>query len=191
MDYKNLSRLITFGALQFAFLMLIAECLYPGYSISDNYISDLGVGPEPSRTLFTGSIIIFGACILVASFLFLRGGSDRTFVICLALAGIGSIGVGLFNEVDHNLLHRISAFLAFALGAAGVLLSMRITRPSFAYTSLVLGTISLSALVLFLTGNHLGLGPGGMERMIAYPIIFWAIAFGAYLMHPARQKAIK
>jgi hypothetical membrane protein len=191
MDYKNLSKLITFGALQFAFLMFIAECLYPGYSISNNYISDLGVGPEPSRTLFTASIVIFGACILAASLLFLRGGSDRTFVICLALAGIGSIGVGLFNEIDHTYLHRISAFLAFGFGAAAVLFSMRISRPPFTYISLVLGTVSLSALVLFLTTNYLGLGPGGMERMIAYPIIFWAIAFGAYLMHPARQKAIK
>jgi len=28
---------------------------------------------------------------------------------------------------------------------------------------------------------YLGLGPGGMERMIFYPGIFWALAFGARL----------
>jgi hypothetical membrane protein len=123
MDFKILSRLITFGALQFAFLMFIAVCLYPGYSISNNYISDLSAGPEPSRTLFTASIIIFGACILAASHLLLKVGSDRIFTICLALAGIGSIGVGLFNEIDHTNLHKISAFLAFGFGGAAVLLS--------------------------------------------------------------------
>jgi hypothetical membrane protein len=186
MDYRTPSKLIIFGALQFGFLLFIAECLYPGYSISKNYISDLGVGPEPSRALFTASIIIFGACILAASYLLSKGGSDRIFSLCLALAGIGSIGVGLFNEVDYTYLHKVSAFLAFGFGGIAVLFSLRISKPPFSYISLVLGSVSLAALVLLLTKNYLGLGAGGMERMIAYPIIIWAIAFGAYLMHPGQ-----
>jgi hypothetical protein len=29
---------------------------------------------------------------------------------------------------------------------------------------------------------YLGLGPGGMERMIVYPAIMWLAAFGAHLI---------
>jgi hypothetical protein len=38
------------------------------------------------------------------------------------------------------------------------------------------------ALVLGALGFDLGLGAGGMERMIIYPIIIWGLAFGGYLM---------
>jgi hypothetical protein len=37
-------------------------------------------------------------------------------------------------------------------------------------------------LALFAGNTFLGLGAGGMERMIFYPAMFWAIGFGAYLL---------
>jgi len=49
--------------------------------------------------------------------------------------------------------------------------------PPFDYVALVLGTVSLVALVLLAIKIYLGLGDGGMERMIAYPIILWIVAF--------------
>jgi len=36
-------------------------------------------------------------------------------------------------------------------------------------------------LALFGGEVYLGLGVGGMERMILYPAMLWAIGFGAYL----------
>jgi hypothetical protein len=33
-------------------------------------------------------------------------------------------------------------------------------------------------MTLFVNHIYLGLGVGGMERMVAYPIIFWVIEFG-------------
>jgi hypothetical protein len=48
----------------------------------------------------------------------------------------------------------------------------------------VLGVIALAALVLlfYLPHYDLGLGPGGMERMIAFPILVWALGFGGFMM---------
>ncbi len=184
MNYLASGKLMLFGALQFAFLLLVAEFLYPDYSVSKNYISDLGVGPEPSRAIFTISIIIFGACMLMAAFLFRRDGRDKAFLVFLALAGIGSIGVGLFNEIDHTPLHIISALMAFGFGGIAAISSSRISKPPFSYASIILGLISLIALILLRTHNYMGIGVGGIERMVAYPIIFWTIGFGAYLMHP-------
>jgi len=34
---------------------------------------------------------------------------------------------------------------------------------------------------LFIANADLGLGPGGMERMIVWPILVWGTAFGGYL----------
>jgi len=45
-----------------------------------------------------------------------------------------------------------------------------------------LGAMSLVALVLFASGIYLGLGKGGMERMIAYPALLWMVGFGGHLM---------
>jgi len=50
------------GAAQFVLAMIIAEARYPGYSIANNAISDLGVGR--TARLFNASIIVFGAAIV-------------------------------------------------------------------------------------------------------------------------------
>jgi hypothetical membrane protein len=125
-----------FGVLQFAFLMLVAEFLYPGHSVSKNYISDLGVGPEPSRAIFASSIIIFGIRILIAAFLIWRGRRVKFFSVFLALAGIGSIGVGLFNKIDYTHLHTIFAFWAFGFGGIAVITSFGLCKPPFSYVHL-------------------------------------------------------
>jgi hypothetical protein len=45
-----------------------------------------------------------------------------------------------------------------------------------------LGIIALVAIVLLVTGHYLGIGKGGMERMIAYSILVWALGFGGALI---------
>ena len=53
-------------------------------------------------------------------------------------------------------------------------------KPPLSYFSVFLGIVSLSALVLFASGTYLGLGKGGMERMVAYPALLWVVGFGCY-----------
>ncbi len=43
------------------------------------------------------------------------------------------------------------------------------------------GLIALIALAFFVTRNYLGLGIGGMERLVAYPQTMWLIVFGIYI----------
>ena len=40
--------LLFVGGLQFTLGMIVAEAVYPNYSVSRNYISDLGVWNKPS-----------------------------------------------------------------------------------------------------------------------------------------------
>jgi len=177
--------LIFVGATQFFILMNISAFLYPGYSISQNYISDLGVGP--SAIIFNGSVVLLGLLGITASYLLLRVGVDRVFVLLLLLASVGAVGVGVFPE-NMGILHTISAFIAFLFGGIGALYSYRVELTIFRYIWLILGLVSLVALVFFASDNYMGLGVGGMERLIVYPVIIWLIGIASSMVNGAIRK---
>jgi len=178
-NWRNPGLFMLLGALELLFLEHLAEILYPGYSVSQNFISDLGVGPEPSRTIFTVGLIVFGVLIMVS--VYLRGGPAWEVPILVALAGAGTIGVGVFNE-NWGDIHLIFAAIAFGMGCLAALVSSRTVKGPLSIVFASLGVIGLAALILQGTKNFMGLGVGGMERMIYYPSLFWILAYGVYLM---------
>ncbi len=184
MDEKKAGALIFLGSAQFLVAMMVAGALYPGYGLAGNYISDLGVGP--SALLFNASIIALGAICVCAAYL-LRSNKNALVPLFMALMGIGAAGVGIFPE-NVPVLHPLAAMLAFGFGAVLPIAASASAKPPFMYLSLALGLAALAALALFglsALGAQwllLGIGRGGMERMIAYPELIWAIGFGAYLM---------
>ena len=169
------------AGLEILFLVHLSESLYPGYSVSEDYISDLGVGPMLSSVTFTVAVISFGLMALLVAVLFRQRDQKSLIWLLLALSGIGAIGVGVFNEDFRPPVHRPFALLAFLFGNLAALYSYKLVRPPLSYVFALLGLIGLSALALFGGGIYLGLGIGGMERMVLYPAMFWAICFGAYL----------
>jgi hypothetical membrane protein len=181
------------GGLEMLFMVHLAEFLYPGYSASQNYISDLGVGPSPSRWIFTAAIVTFGLMALVTAALLLQKSRRPMIWLLLALSGVGAIGVGVFNENYPHGVHGIFALVAFLFGNLAVIYSSKIVRPPLSYLFILLGLIGLLAMILFGGDTYLGLGAGGMERMIFYPAMFWALGFGAYMLaeedHGIRMQA--
>jgi len=180
LDDRQWAGLLLFvGIAQFAVIGLtVAESVYPNYSVSQDYISDLGVGP--AALIFNPSIILVGILALATSWFLLRAFRDRIVSIVVALAGIGAIAVGVFTE-DFGVIHLIVSFWTFVFIALSAILAMRVVRPPFQYISVILGVLSLIALGLFASNTYLGLGVGGMERMIVWPILVWGLAFGGYL----------
>lgn len=171
--------LFLMGSAQFLLAMLIGEGMRSAYSISTNAISDLGVGS--TALLFNASVIVLGLLILAAAYLYHPVDRKMWITVPFALAGLGPIGVGLFPETT-GLPHGIFALISFFFGGLLAILVSTQVRPPFRYLSILLGVVGLVALVLFVTNVDLGIGFGGMERMIAYPILFWGLAFGGYLM---------
>ena len=51
--------LLLVASVQFILGLVVAEALYSGYSVADNYISDLGVGP--SSIVFNSSASFWGS----------------------------------------------------------------------------------------------------------------------------------
>jgi hypothetical membrane protein len=94
--------------------------------------------------------------------------------------------VGLFTEDGKIALHRIGAVDHFILGNLSmVLLGYDLWkgggRSVLAVCSILFGLVGLLATLLFVQGQYLGMGIGGMERLAAYPVPVWMIVIGLSL----------
>jgi hypothetical membrane protein len=192
---KKAGTLFFLAVTQFVLCLIIAEALYPGYSVSDNYISDLGVGP--SAVVFNSSAFLLGLLLLAGTYLQRHTPNFKTLNILLLLMGIGAMGVGVFTK-DFTLAHGAVSSTAFFFAGLSAIASFKVLQKPLSLISVILGAMTLTALALFsagiitsgsLTSNiaydstfFLGLGPGGMERMIVYPALMWLAAFSGHLV---------
>jgi hypothetical membrane protein len=183
------------AATQFVLGLSISEALYSGYSVSKNYISDLGIGP--SSVVFNSSVFLLGVLLLVGTYLLRRVSNSRIVNVMLFLMALGAMGVGIFTK-NYRTAHGAVATMAFFFAGLSAISSYRVLKKSLSLVSIVLGAMTLGALVLFSSGMvtsgsltsdiaydsdfYLGLGPGGMEHMIVYPALLWLVGFGWHLV---------
>lgn len=185
------------GAVQFSIGLILAEIYYPNYNVSTNRVSDLGatcptLGPctinQPTSMIFNSSIVLLGLLILVGAYFLNRAYRWRPATVMVALAGIGAVGVGLFPETT-GIWHSIFSLVVFLFAGLTALVTARFQRKPMFFFSIILGIFTLVALLLYIPGEYLGLGAGGMERMVVYPVLVWSLGFGGHMMamdDPAR-----
>jgi len=187
---------------QFMLGLVIAEALYPSYSVAGNYISDLGVGP--SSMVFNSSAFLFGALSLVGAYFLPRTVDYRSLTVLLILMAIGAMGVGIFTSAFSTAIHGAVSLMAFGFGGLSAIVSFKVSKPPLSAISVILGAITLGALTLFACGLvttgsltssvppasefFLGIGPGGMERMIVYPALIWLTLFSGHLITVSEQQ---
>jgi len=192
---KTAGTLFFIGSTQFALGLILAEALYPSYSVSGNYISDLGIGP--SSAIFNSSIFLLGLLSIIGAYFLPRNIKFRTLTILISLMAIGAMGAGVFPK-NSPLIHGAVSSMAFAFAGLSAIVSFRVSEMPLSAMSVILGLMSLGALALFTGGLfangvfesieaqdsvfYLGIGPGGMERMIVYPALIWLFAFSGYLI---------
>ncbi len=167
-----------------------AEIYYPGYSVSKDFISNLGssrppiiIIKQPSADIFDITMIAAGVSIVLGGLL-LAAKNGKLFKAAILFTGAGSMGVGLIPAY-HGIIHDLIAFTSFISAAIAAILSSKITPSPFKYLAIILGSITLGLLFLGVFAPHLVvsyLGVGGVERWVAYPAIIWLIMFGGYLM---------
>lgn len=183
------------AATQFVIGLSISEALYPGYSVSASYISDLGIGP--SAIIFNSSAFLLGLLLLIGTY-FLRHISDfKTVNIMLLLMALGAMGIGVFTK-NYRTAHGAVATMAFFFAGLSAISSFTVLKKPLSLISIVLGAMTLGALALFSSGMitsgsltsdiaynsdfYLSLGPGGMEHMIIYPVGIWLAGFSWHLV---------
>ena len=194
---------IFIGAVQFSIALVLSEIAYSLngplstsgsgyttgyiYSVANNYVSDLGANCRttctsvPSAYLFDSSIALLGLLILVGAYYLNRAYRWRPATIMIALAGVGALGVGLFPETT-GIWHSVFSLIVFLFAGLTALVTARFQKKPMFYFSILLGLFTLVALLLYIPGEYLGLGAGGMERMVVYPVLVWSLAFGGHMM---------
>jgi hypothetical membrane protein len=183
-DTKVAGTLLFLGAVQFLIVLVVAEALYPNYSVSLNYISDLGVGS--TALIFNSSVFLLGLLVVAGAYFIREAFKSNFLFIALILTGIGAMMVGLFPETA-GVMHTIASLITFLFGGLAAIVSYKVENPPFSYLSVVLGALGLVGLGLFASGNYLSLGVGGMERMIAHPVLLWAVGFGGHLVSHSKD----
>jgi hypothetical membrane protein len=185
LNYRQVAGFLLFVAgVECVLGIIVAEALYTGYSTSLNYISDLGIGP--SALVFNSAVFLLGVLSLSSVYFVWKEFRSRFFTVVLAVAAVGAMGVGIFTE--HMLaFHAAFSLTLFAFAGISAVVSFRVAKSWFSYVSIALGIISLAALPLMVSGNDLGLGIGGMERLIAYPSLLWMIGFGGHLVGDSKN----
>jgi hypothetical membrane protein len=182
--------------------ILVADQWSPPYSVSRNTISDLGntacgayggrLVCSPQHGVMNASFITLGVTMMVGSVLILRQfGRNRGAAAGLAamtISGLGVIMVGAFPENSVPAWHGIGAGVTFVVGNAGIIIlgrSLGLPAPLRLYSYLS-GSLALIALGCFVSAHYLGLGEGGLERVVAYPQTAWLIVIGLYQLTAGR-----
>ena len=158
-----------------------AEEVVPGFSVKYQAISTLGGAGYPTMLYWDSQILLGGTLWVIGTWIIFRNSKLYLSAINFYLVGIGLILVSLNPWNINPFLHTIGAVCVAFFGATAAILSPRLTGGRARYTSMFMGILSLLALF----GNAISatvLGPGGAERLIYYPIFFWAILFGGVLV---------
>ncbi len=177
--------LLLLGITEFFIFLNIAAFVDKGYSISGNTISHLGI--DSTGYIFNISIIFLGIFEIASSIFLYR--YSKIFTLLLILGGIGAAGVGIFNE-NYGGIHLSFAILAFLSPAILSYFALNRYKNILSAGWAVLGSIAIIALVLFGSGIYLGLGRGGMERMILIPDLIFAFQFGTFIYIKTEPKSL-
>lgn len=190
----------------FVLQLIVARAWAHPYSIANNTISDLGNTQcgiyggrdvcSPLHSLMNISFILLGSFMMLGSVLIYQEFRETRLALvgfgCMFLAGVGSLLVGIFPENTIGALHTSGAFLPFFVGNVGIIIlgfALALPRGLRIYTILS-GAIALVALLFFVTNHYLGIGIGGMERIVAYPQTIWLIVFGIYISKNHYKKML-
>lgn len=205
---------LVFASLQFFAAMFIEQALRPGYSDFANTISDLGVN-NPAlgwsyAWIFDGSIILLGLLAISSILLLIPVFPDRKLtlagVVLLVIGSAGAISVGIFTESYPFRAYGLSAhdyasvvtFLFANLGMTIMGLALRRHKDWHPYwlVTFLLGLFSSIVLAFYLyyvvndvPGRYFGLGEGGLERFVAFPVLIWAVIAGVGVILRTRRSS--
>ena len=196
MNYNNkkIAGLLGFVAtVQFVLAVVICEALYSGYNVGQQFISDLGNWSLAGNyaAIFNASIILAGILGIASVYFIQKAFKNRLFTSLLMISTFCYILIGVFTEDISMPMHGISALIGLILGLGATFMTYKFVKSPLSYAPIILGGMIIVAVVLQASGNYLGLGLGGIERLEIYPSLLWGLVFDAYLIGEASNTALK
>jgi len=192
-DNKKIAGLLGFVAVvQFVLATIICEAVYSGYSVGQQHISDLGnwslVGNYAA--IFNASIILAGILGMASAYFIQQAFKNRLFTSLLMINTFCNILIGVFAEDISMPMHGISALIGLIFGLGATFMTYKFVKSPLSYAPIILGGMIIVAVVLQASGDYLGLGLGGIERLEIYPSLLWGLGFDAYLIGEASNTAL-
>lgn len=198
----KIGALFWIASIQYYFVQAITAAMWSrssGFSWAGHTISDLSNTTcgqyghrfvcSPWHVSMNIAFLVLGITMIGGSYLLTHSLSKKITTHigfgCMALAGVGTLLVGIFPENSVAQLHILGATMAFIAGNVGVIVigaSLSSLPKWLQIYSIISGSVALIALVLFINKIYLGLGIGGMERIVAYPQSVWMVMIGCYLL---------
>jgi len=181
--------LYVIAVFQFFIFELVAETLYPGYSVANNYISDLGgtcanapstascIVNQPSATIFDTTLFLMGLLLLIGTFFVYYGTRRKPYFIVTAVADIGTLLVGVFPEPTGWIHADISVVVFLFMGISLILAWTIVKQGVFRYLAVAFGVLTL----YFDSHGVSAVGVGGSERLLVLSILCGILALGGYL----------
>lgn len=192
-----------FFCFQFFVAEEIARLSWPGhYSMTRNWISDLGARYSPGHWIMDGSFVLQGLLMFFGAIMVRRFFPARwTYWVVLflfAVSGVGVLVVGLVPEDTILRVHGMAALVHLLAGNLAMTLLGLVTiswPPSIrsrSFITFAAGLIGLLALFTLGLRNHpfwaaLGLHAGTVERFAAYPLPLW-LTWTGYRMLTVRTR---
>ena len=202
--YQKLGPVLYVSSIQFFVVQIFVAMRWnPPYSLTRDTISDLGNTAcgtfnarfvcSPLHGLMNASFIVLGVAMTAGSILishqfvsgqFGRSRAATTGLAAMAISGIGVIIVGIFPENSIPAFHGLGAAIPFTVGNAALIIMaaapmMPVVLRLYSFLS---GAVAILALVCYSSRHYLGLGEGGIERVVAYPQTVWLIVIGLFLL---------
>jgi hypothetical membrane protein len=188
-DEKYAGLLLVIAVVLYVCAIFIAESVYPTYSVGQQYVSDLGDWNLAgiNAIIFNASSVLYGVLGIAAVYFFHRAFKTRLFPTLLLVSSIGTIALGIVAENISNPIHTAFGFFSMLFGAFAAIASYKFVKSPLSFVFIIMGAVSILSLAAFVVGlgispTSLGLGLGGIERFVIYPLLLWALSFGAYLI---------
>jgi len=198
-SYPKLGPILYVAGIQYFVVQLLSALRWsPPYSMSRDTISDLGNTAcgtwngryvcSPSHDLMNWSFIVLGATMMAGSVLifrhFAKGRAAAAGFAAMTASGFGVVMVGIFPENSVSVLHGLGTAIPFVLGnialfVLALTLEMTVLLRAYSFLS---GGVALLALMAYASSHYLGLGEGGIERVVAYPQTVCLAVIGCYLI---------
>ena len=179
------------GVFQFLIFELVAETLYPGYSVASNYISDLGatcINPpsnlncvvhQPTATIFDVTVSLMGLALLAGAFFVYSGTRRKPYLITSAVADVAIVLIGVFPE-DTGAAHAIASEFAFLFTGISLVLAWTIVQGRIIrYLTLAFGVLTLFFTITSVPTKDVGVG--GQERLLVLSALVGLLVLGGYL----------
>jgi hypothetical membrane protein len=193
-DSKKTAGLLGFVAtVQIVLAVIICEALYSGYNVGQQYISDLGNWSLAGNyaAIFNTSIIFAGAFGFASAYFLQQAFKNRLFSSLLMISAFCDVLIGVLAEDISMPMHGISALISLILGLGATFMTYKFVKSPLSYAPIILGGVIIIAVILQASGNYLGLGLGGIERLEIYPNLLWGLVFDAYLIGESSNTALK